>query len=82
MYTLYKLNSADLNDNFLNALKLLFSGKTIEIAVREIDSINEITDIWQAIQHFRQQMHPDDYPENEDIFTNIRDRSSGRDISL
>lgn len=82
MYTLYKLNPADLNENFLQALQLLFSGKTIEIAVREVDAANESVDIWQAIQRFRQQMNPADYPDNEDIFADVRDRSAGREVVL
>lgn len=80
MYTVYKLNPADLNDNFLQALKLLFSGKTIEIAVREVNAANDTPDIWQAIQRFREQMNPADYPENEDIFADVRDRSAGREV--
>ncbi len=82
MYTLYKLNPADLNENFLQALQLLFSGKTIEVSVREVDAANESTDIWQAIQRFRQNMNPADYPDNEDIFANVRDRSTGREVAL
>lgn len=82
MYTLYKLNPADLNENFLQALKILFSGKTIEIAVREVDASNETHDVWQAIEHFRQQMNPSDYPDNEDIFADVRDRSEGREVAL
>lgn len=82
MHTVYTLNPADLNENFLQALKLLFSGKTIEIAVREVDNVTEPHDIWQAIQRFRQQINPVDYPEDEDIFANIRDRSAGREVVL
>lgn len=80
MYTLYKLTPADLNENFLEAIKLLFAGKTIEIAVREVESANEENDIWQAIQRFRQQMNPADYPEDEDLFADVRDRSAGREV--
>ncbi|QTR47069.1 hypothetical protein J9253_03750 [Thiothrix litoralis] len=82
MYTLYKLNPADFNENFLQALQLLFSGKTIEVSVREVDAANESTDIWQAIQRFRQSMNPTDYPDNEDIFANVRDRPTGREVAL
>lgn len=86
MHTVYKLNPADLNENFLQALKLLFSGKTIEIAVREVAAANEPQDkpqdIWQAVQRFRQHINPVDYPEDEDIFANIRDRSAGREVVL
>lgn len=82
MYTVYKLDPADLNENFLQALKLLFSGKTIEIAVREVEAANETHDIWQAIECFRQQMNPADYPDNEDIFADVRDRSVGREVVL
>jgi hypothetical protein len=64
MYTVYKLNPADLNENFLQALKLLFTGKTIEIAVREVEAANEPHDIWQAVQRFRQQINPVDYPDD------------------
>ena len=77
MYTLYKLDSDDLNENFLQALKLLFAGKTVEIAVREVEPSNEQNDIWQAIQRFRQQMNPADFLDNEDIFADVRDRSAG-----
>ncbi len=80
MYTLYKLTPADLNENFLEAIKLLFAGKTIEIAVREIEPANGENDIWQAIQRFRQQMNPADYPEDEDLFADVRDRSAGREV--
>lgn len=82
MYSVYKLNPADLNENFLQALKLLFNGKTIEIAVREIETAQETYDIWQAIEHFRQYMNPTDYPDDEDIFAGIRDRSVGREVLL
>jgi hypothetical protein len=50
-----------LNENFLQALKLLFTGKTIEIAVREVEAANEPHDIWQAVQRFRQQINPVDW---------------------
>lgn len=82
MYTLYKLNPADLNENFLQALQLLFSGKTIEVSVREVDAANESTDIWQAIQRFRQSMNQADHPDNTDIFANIRDHPAGREVVL
>lgn len=80
MYTLYKLDPADLNENFLQSLKLLFAGKMVEIAVREVNPANEQNDIWQAIQRFRQQMNPADFPENEDLFADVRDRSVGREV--
>ena len=82
MYTLYKLDSDDLNENFLQALKLLFAGKTVEIAVREVEPSNEQNDIWQAIQRYRQQMNPADFLDNEDIFADVRDRSAGREVLL
>lgn len=82
MYTLYKLDSDDLNENFLQALKLLFAGKTVEIAVRDVSPANEQNDIWQAIQRFRQQMNPVDFPADEDIFADVRDRSAGREVAL
>lgn len=82
MHTVYTLNPADLNENFLQALKLLFSGKTIEIAVREVEAANDSHDIWQAIQRFRQQINPVDYPEDEDVFADVRDRSAGREVVL
>lgn len=82
MYTVYKLDPADLNENFLQALKLLFSGKTIEITVREAEAANEPQDIWQAVERFRQQMNPADYPEDEDVFADVRDRSPGREVAL
>ena len=82
MHTVYTLSPADLDEKFLQALKLLFGGKTIEIAVREVDSTSASHDLWQAIQHFRQQMNLADYHEDEDIFADVRDRSTGREVVL
>lgn len=82
MQTLYKLEPDELNENFLQALKLLFAGKTVEISVREVSPADEQNDIWQAIQRFRQQMNPADFPEDEDIFADVRDRSNGREVEL
>jgi len=36
MYTVYQVHPEELDDRFLQALKLLFQGKQIEIAVREL----------------------------------------------
>lgn len=82
MNTLYKLEPDDLNENFLQALKLLFAGKTIEISVREVSQADEQNDIWQAIQRFRQQMNPADFPEDEDIFVCVRDRHPTPTLTL
>lgn len=82
MYTLYKLEPDDLNENFLQSLKLLFAGKTIEISVRETSPADERNDIWQAIQRFRKQMNPADFPEDDDVFDGVRDRSVGREVEL
>ncbi len=46
MQTLYKLEPDELNENFLQALKLLFAGKTVEISVREVSPVDEQNDIW------------------------------------
>lgn len=43
---------------------------------------DSIVGIWQAIERFRQQMNPADYPDNEDIFADVRDRSVGREVDL
>lgn len=42
----------------------------------------EAHDIGQAIERFRQRMNPADYPDNEDIFADVRDRSAGREVVL
>jgi hypothetical protein len=49
--------------------------------MKDEDDTNAI-DIWQAIERFRQQMNPADYPYNEDIFADVRDRSVGREVEL
>ena len=82
MQTLYKLEPDELNENFLQALKLLFAGKTVEISVREVSPVDEQNDIWLAIQRFRQQMNPADFPENEDIFKDARDRHPTPTLTL
>jgi len=38
MYTTYRLNTDELDDDFLDSLKALFKGKTIEIAVCEAEN--------------------------------------------
>jgi len=35
MYTVYHLEADDLNSDFLEALKMLFKGKSLEIVVSE-----------------------------------------------
>ncbi|CAK0746760.1 conserved hypothetical protein [Gammaproteobacteria bacterium] len=81
MYMSYKLDPSELNENFIQSIKLLFTGNIIEIIVRKVDSVNESNnDIWPAIQRFRQQMNSADFPENEDLFTDVRDRSAGREV--
>jgi antitoxin YefM len=37
MQTTYLINADELDDRFLNALKMLFAGKQIEILVTEMD---------------------------------------------
>lgn len=37
MYTVYHLEADDLNNDFLDALKMLFKGKSLEIVVSEFD---------------------------------------------
>lgn len=37
MYTTYRLHTDELDMQFLEALKALFEGKTIEIVVQEVD---------------------------------------------
>lgn len=39
MYTLYKINSDELNENFIAAIKAQFPHQTIEIAISEISQI-------------------------------------------
>ncbi|MDD5322114.1 MAG: hypothetical protein PHD43_16185 [Methylococcales bacterium] len=45
MQTLYKLEPDELNENFLQTLKLLFAGKTVEISVREVSPADEQNDM-------------------------------------
>lgn len=41
MYTLYRLNADDLDEGFLQSLKTLFKGQTIEIAVSGAEDASE-----------------------------------------
>lgn len=41
MYTTYRLKAEELNDAFLLSLKTLFKGKTIEIAICEVEEESE-----------------------------------------
>lgn len=41
MYTLYKINSDELNDNFITAIKALFPHQTIEIAISQTTEIEQ-----------------------------------------
>ena len=40
MQTLYKLNSDELNTDFLDSIKSLFPHKTIEVAIHDVDDEN------------------------------------------
>ena len=37
MYTVYHLNANELDDKFLESLKTLFAGKSVEIVISEVD---------------------------------------------
>ncbi len=41
MYTLYKINSDELNENFIAAIKAQFPHQTIEISISEISQIEQ-----------------------------------------
>ena len=41
MYTIYKLKADELDNRFLQALKTMFKGKDIEIAVAEAQQVEE-----------------------------------------
>lgn len=41
MYTLYRLNADELDEGFVQSLKALFKGQTIEIAVSGADDASE-----------------------------------------
>ncbi len=41
MYTLYKINSDELNENFIAAIKAQFPHQTIEIAISESSQIEQ-----------------------------------------
>ncbi|MGZ8216926.1 hypothetical protein [Methylomagnum sp.] len=41
MYTVYKLNADELNEDFLQSIKTLFHNKSIEIAVCEAEAADQ-----------------------------------------
>lgn len=41
MYTLYKINSDELNENFIAAIKAQFPHQTIEISISEIQQVEQ-----------------------------------------
>ncbi|WP_027150502.1 hypothetical protein [Methylobacter tundripaludum] len=41
MYTLYKINSDELNENFIAAVKAQFPHQTIEISISEISQVEQ-----------------------------------------
>ncbi len=41
MYTLYKMNSDDLNENFIAAIKAQYPHQTIEIAISDIEQVKQ-----------------------------------------
>ena len=41
MYTLYKINSDELNENFIASVKAQFPHQTIEIAISEVQQIEQ-----------------------------------------
>ena len=41
MYTLYKMNSDDLNENFIAAIKAQFPHQAIEIAISDVQQVEQ-----------------------------------------
>jgi len=41
MQTLYRLNADELNNEFLESIKILFSHKTIEVVIHAVDEENQ-----------------------------------------
>lgn len=41
MYTLYKINSDELNENFIAAIKAQFPHQTIEISISEVSQVEQ-----------------------------------------
>jgi len=41
MYTLYKINSDELNENFISAVKAQFPHQTIEISISEVSQVEQ-----------------------------------------
>ncbi len=64
MYTVYRLNVNELNNQFIEILKTLFKDKEIEIVVSEIDETAYLLQsevnrqrLLQAIQHIETKQH-------------------------
>lgn len=41
MYTIYKINSDDLNENFIAAIKAQYPHQTIEIAISDVQQVEQ-----------------------------------------
>ena len=77
MQTTYLLKPDDLNTNFLEAIKLLFGNKLIEISVKEVSAAaTGANDLYALIETLRLQMQQFEEQSDDDPFANIRDRSS------
>ncbi len=64
MYTVYRLNANELNNQFIEALKTLFKDKDIEITVSEVDETAYLLQskanrerLLQAVQHINDQQN-------------------------
>jgi hypothetical protein len=48
----------------------------------KLKSSTDTKNIWDAIQTFRNQLEPGDLEPDEDVFAEVRDSSSGREVSF
>lgn len=82
MQTLYRLDTpSELDADFIRSLQLLFKNRPIEISVKDIGDTHNKPTLWEAIEQFRDQADFDVIGD-EDVFGNIRDTESGREIDL
>ena len=82
MYTLYRLEASELDAKFLDALKLLFKDQSIEISIQNIEPRILKRNLGDVIDDFRRQVSSLEISPDEDLFTGIRDRHPGREVTF
>ncbi len=64
MYSTYRFNANEINENFLNSIKSLFANKEIEITISEVDETEYLLSSENNKNHILEAMKNTEDPNN------------------